>query len=295
MMEGQNRNADAVPQSFFLDMPEEIADRVPCWGSQSFQGQRLHVLQVGLGTFDTFLKNVCEGKETFPLLTWLLEAVSDPSKSLRGVGVEPMPEHVGSLKPFLQHMPNTTLVQAAMSRCEQSVDVYGLPNDAYNECLDKVCVSQRENFAEEAEFIRNMSCVGQEHPNLWWSSSGIKDRYGVDIKVTPTKAVAITYGKLASLLHFTGTEVLVIDTEGYDCQILESGIAHCQKASNSCAWPDVISFETLGHCDKIEGPSTEENDRIFSKAWLPYCANRERHDTCPRSRPRVETALGELD
>ena len=244
---GQNRNADAF-----------TVDRVPCWGSQNFQGLRLHVLQVGLGTFDTFLKNVCDGKETFPLLTWLLEAVSDPSKSLRGVGVEPMPEHVGSLKPFLQHMPNTTLVQAAMSRCEQSVDVYGLPNDAYNECLHKVCVSQRENFAQEAEFIRNMSCVGQEHPNLWWSSSEIKQRYGVDIKVTPTKAVAVTYGKLASLLHFTGTEVLVIDTEGHDCQILESVIEYCQKASNSCAWPDVISFETQGHCDKIEGPSTEE-------------------------------------
>ena len=71
------------------------------------------------------------------------------------------------------------------------------------------------------------------------------------------KATAITYGGLADLLQFSGTELLVIDAEGHDCQILESMIEYCQQ--NSHVWPDIICFETLGHSDRIDGPAAEES------------------------------------
>ena len=67
------------------------------------------------------------------------------------------------------------------------------------------------------------------------------------------------HGSLASLLHFTGVELLFIDTEGHDCQILQSVIDYCRRPGCSGAWPDVICFETMGHCDKVHGPSTEQS------------------------------------
>jgi len=44
------------------------------------------------------------------------------------------------------------------------------------------------------------------------------------------------------------------DRAGYDAQILRSIIDYCHHCPD--AWPELIQFETMGHCDK-EGWSTE--------------------------------------
>ena len=49
------------------------------------------------------------------------------------------------------------------------------------------------------------------------------------------------------MLNFRGTDVLMIDAEGHDCQILQSMIDHCETAGDDSLWPDVIQFETMGH------------------------------------------------
>merc|ERR1712048_1150337 len=65
-----------------------------------------------------------------------------------------------------------------------------------------------------------------------------------------------TWAKLATTFNFAGCELLVIDTEGYDTKILRSMIAHCREHTND--WPDVIQFETMGHCDRHEGLGSEK-------------------------------------
>ena len=138
-------------------MPPQVS------GVHTFQCQRLHLLQVGLGTFNTFLRNTCDKDEEYPLLTWLLQAVGDQSKNLRGVGVEPVSEHIANLQSSLQQLPNSTLVQAAMSKSERTVDIYGITPNAYQRYLDEVHPSDLQRFTEHLLFIRNMSCVGQAH------------------------------------------------------------------------------------------------------------------------------------
>ena len=64
-----------------------------------------------------------------------------------------------------------------------------------------------------------------------------------------------SWGRLAYECNFKGCELLLVDTEGFDCQILRSVIAHCNKFP--AEWPQVIQFETMGHCDKLEERGTE--------------------------------------
>merc|ERR1719198_1278370 len=41
--------------------------------------------------------------------------------------------------------------------------------------------------------------------------------------------------------------------------VLRSMIAHCQEQQEQgiIEWPEVIQFETMSHCDKVEGTGTE--------------------------------------
>ena len=36
-------------------------------------------------------------------------------------------------------------------------------------------------------------------------------------------------------------------------------IDYCEGGGHLNAWPDVVCFETLGHCDALDGSSTEDN------------------------------------
>ena len=68
-----------------------------------------------------------------------------------------------------------------------------------------------------------------------------------------------SYGKLAQTLNFRGCEILIVGTEGHDAKILRSMIAHCQEQERNgfSDWPEVVQFETMSHCDKVEGKGTE--------------------------------------
>ena len=53
-----------------------------------------------------------------------------------------------------------------------------------------------------------------------------------------------------------GCEVLAVDAEGYDTKILRSLIAYCRKHPEQ--WPELIPFETMGHCDRHEEACAEQ-------------------------------------
>ena len=80
-----------------------------------------------------------------------------------------------------------------------------------------------------------------------------------------------SYERLSADLNFCGCQVLMIDAEGWDVQILRSVIDYCQR--NPFAWPDVIQFESMGHCDKLEGPGTERRTirQLESAGYILLC------------------------
>lgn len=218
------------------------------------------MLQIGLGTFGNFLQNLTDPDEVYAPVQWLLEASSNPSCSLLGVGVEPVSEHVERLAPALRELPNSSLVRAAVKGGGdgQSVPVYTITPEKYQSYLDQVAPEKLQDFADAVLFLQNMSCVGQAHPEFWKFSQQLEQEYGVKVEMEPVEAQGLTYGALSHRLHFSGVEVLLIDAEGFDCQILHSMLDHCNREGGKESWPDVIQFETMGHSDKIDGCGSED-------------------------------------
>ena len=131
---------------------------VPVYGNRDFRGQRLNVLQIGLGTYGTFLQNLAYPDQAHMSIAWLLKAVSDRSNSLLGVGVEPVPEHIGTPRPCLADLPNTSLVQAAITTEMQSVEIYTLTSEEVTDTLTRVSVTQQQ------EFMRQVPGEGESVP-----------------------------------------------------------------------------------------------------------------------------------
>ena len=239
------------------------------FGAQHFRSQRLNILQIGLGTFGTFFQNLAKPGEDEYFLTWLLEAASNKSTGLLGVGVEPVPEHVARLRPILEHLPNASLVQAAIGNDDKRVSMHAITQEHMEACLQKLSLSEQEAFASQLIYLRNMSCVGQEHPQFSFFSESLEQQFGMKVKMEALDAISLSYASLAQMLGFSGVEILVIDAEGHDCEILQSMIDYCKLASNNHSWPQVIQFETMGHNNDV-GIRTAEQDMIQSLVSCGY-------------------------
>mmetsp|Transcript_31857 Transcript_31857/g.75600 ORF Transcript_31857/g.75600 Transcript_31857/m.75600 type:complete len:548 (-) Transcript_31857:60-1703(-) len=232
-----------------------LADLVT--GCSDFQGHKLNMLQVGLGTFGTFIQNLTVPDEVFPGVSWLLNACTDGSKQLRAIGVEPVPEHADRLRPLLQGLPGAALVQAAVSAEERNVEVHAITPKCYEDCVQELLPKQQEAFDFLVSFLRNMSCVDRAHPELLRFNAELEEQCGVQLRTEAISAKALTYGALARMLHFRGVEVLLIDAEGYDCKILQSMIDHCAQTKGDEEWPEIIQFETMGHSNWMKDSDQE--------------------------------------
>eukprot|EP00418_Pyrodinium_bahamense_P097182 CAMPEP_0179031348 /NCGR_PEP_ID=MMETSP0796-20121207/11024_1 /TAXON_ID=73915 /ORGANISM="Pyrodinium bahamense, Strain pbaha01" /LENGTH=518 /DNA_ID=CAMNT_0020727537 /DNA_START=139 /DNA_END=1693 /DNA_ORIENTATION=- len=210
------------------------------------------MLQIGLGTFGTFFQNLTVPSEVYPGVSWLLEAASNRSRSLQAVGVEPVPEHAERCE-----AAGATLVEAAVGRQDQNVEVHAITPECYKKYTEMVRPTELQSFEDLVLFLRNMSCVGQAHPEFGRFSAELA-KFGVKVEAQPIRARAVTYGGLARMLHFNGVEVLLIDAEGYDCKILQSMIDHCTQQGNEKAWPDIIQFETMGHSNWMGDSSSSD-------------------------------------
>eukprot|EP00928_Gymnodinium_smaydae_P014476 TRINITY_DN1530_c0_g1_i1.p1 TRINITY_DN1530_c0_g1~~TRINITY_DN1530_c0_g1_i1.p1 ORF type:complete len:604 (-),score=96.73 TRINITY_DN1530_c0_g1_i1:147-1958(-) len=259
MAHGQ-RSCDAGADD--LDACRCAGDNVPITGVQNFEDARLHILQIGLGTFGTFIDNLARDGDEYPAISWLLRACSDSSRTLRAVGVEPVLEHIARLGCEIEKLPNASLVQAAIGSEPGAVNVYGLSRKRYEGYLAQVPRPRREAFDAAVLYLRNMSCVGQKHPEIDEHADRILESFGVRVETEAMEARVLSYGDLARRLRFRGCQVLLIDAEGYDVRILRSMLEHLQnrETGNSAtidSWPDVIQFESLGHCDRVDGPGSE--------------------------------------
>eukprot|EP00927_Polykrikos_kofoidii_P012443 TRINITY_DN15360_c0_g1_i5.p1 TRINITY_DN15360_c0_g1~~TRINITY_DN15360_c0_g1_i5.p1 ORF type:complete len:393 (-),score=66.68 TRINITY_DN15360_c0_g1_i5:68-1198(-) len=225
-----------------------------------FGGKKLHALQIGLGTFGTFVQNLAgDWEEWDSTVHWLLDSVSEskPSQFL-GVAVEPVAEHVRRLRKLTEsRLPHVRLVQTAIGEHEsRGTEVHVLTREAHDDLLRTVRPELREELERDLVYLRNMSCVGGSHPLVeQWKGQAWR-KYGLDIQLEPLQTDIWSYDQLAKRYDFCGCELLIIDAEGYDAEILRSLHDHCQE--NEAAWPDLIVFEAAGHCDKREGRKAEE-------------------------------------
>jgi len=231
--------------------------------SSGFGGKRLHAVQIGLGTFGTVVQNLAgEPHDWDPVIYWLLKTASEVRpRYFRGVSVEPVAEHIKRLRPYSDRLPHHRLVQAAIGDEEEKrVEMSVFTEADFEAAVRQVPVDQRAAFRSDLTYLRNMSCLGEEHPNFQFCRNKALRKFGVDVHLKSQATKVWTYSRLARELDFCGCEVLMVDAEGYDAKILRSMIAHCieQEASGRQAWPDVLVFETGGLCDHKEGATSEK-------------------------------------
>ena len=231
------------------------------WPSHRFCGKRVNVVQIGLGTCCTFVQNLGgEPDDSDFSIQWLLDACSERRpERVCGVAVEPMPEHLDRLRTPARRLPAMELVQVAIGGDEAEKELYCLTSATYEALLRRVPRWQRKAFEADLLYVRNMSCVGTVHPMLEDLNQGFSSTYGVRVPTELMRIKVWTYDRLAKELDFCGCEVLLIDAEGYDTEILRSMAAHCEQQAKEGreAWPDVVQFETMGHCDLREGTGAE--------------------------------------
>ena len=117
-----------------------------------------------------------------------------------GVGVEPVCKHVDMLRCCL--LPNTALVRAAIGKLNEQVMVYAIDEEQHQKALDELEVSKRKKCKDQIEFLRNMSCVGQAHPQYECQRKYIENEFGVNVVLRPLQATSLSYEALSNLLEF---------------------------------------------------------------------------------------------
>ena len=182
-------------------------------------------------------------------------------KSITGIGIEPVEEHMQSLQHDAQQQaPGVALVCAAIGERDiQGVEVHALVHQNYNFLLRQVPPKQRDDFRQHLQYLQNMSCVGAAHPSLNKMQKSLHDQYNIWVNLDRVQTDMWTWAKLKQQLNFNGCELLIIDAEGHDTAVLRSLITHCKerKQMGISEWPNVIQFETMGNCDKKEGYNVE--------------------------------------
>ena len=170
--------------------------------------------------------------------------------------MEPVAELVNALRGPVDRLPLVELVQVAMGESEvRGADVHVFSVTERDRLLQKVSDEKRPAAKRELDYLVNMSSKGGAHPRLPSQHQWFAAEYGIHVDVEKRQTEVWTWRGLAERCNFAGCEVLVIDTEGSDAEILRSMIEYCQRTPS--AWPDLIQFETMGHCDEKEGRGTE--------------------------------------
>jgi len=121
--------------------------------------------------------------------------------------------------------------------------------------------------------------MGRQHPFMHQCVKQLEDRYGVHMNMQQSLVHVWSFQRLAEHLNFSGCELLIVDTEGFDVRILRSMIAYCSQCATdgtSDFWPYVIQFETQGHADILDGTNSEWAIISELEAYgyvLLYCSN----------------------
>ena len=224
-----------------------------------FQGNLVHVLQIGLGTNNTFLDDTCWGTAFF-----VNASSHEPGEQLRGIGVDPLEECVLPLRSVAKKkkMDQISMVLGSVGEFAGLGTVFCVPGNirtAIQAEMDERSVepSVREEVEREIMFLENMSSMDAPLPEFDFYVDYIRCLSGIGVSMLEQRAVhRHTFQDILKMHQAGGCQVLLVDAEGSDCAILRSMMHTCKRGE--MPWPWVIHFETCGHCDTKEHDKVEE-------------------------------------
>ncbi|CAJ1430109.1 unnamed protein product [Effrenium voratum] len=216
-------------------------------------GDRAHIVQVGLGDNRTFLHELTGGK-TKADVRWLLSACSS-RKDFLGVAVEPVWKHFQAARNLAWRTDaSVALVQAALGAEDGQCRIFYVDEPEPRD-LARLSPRARENFEWQMSYLRNMSSAEEISPHLAHFHGRLQGSLGVAVPLVENWVPIITWTQLAAQVGFKGCEVLILDTEGFDVEILRSMMQHCERRPQELPW--LIQFESNGLCNARAGYDCE--------------------------------------
>ena len=241
-----------------LTIPEAYSGHAVC----DYEGKLVHVLQIGLGTFGTFLHGDADWMDV------LLEASSRrPGDILKGIGVDPFEESVGPLEQLAiaEKQHSVSIMLAAVGEESGDVKLFCLPYKVRLKMRQELEHKMPQDYLTRGRvdrnlaFLENMSSIGSPHHDMYATIAETYHLSQTNLELMEVRDVRlVTYADIIQKRNCPGCEVLIIDAEGSDCAILRSMIHTCTTRADAI-WPWVIRFETLGHADFKERNRMEES------------------------------------
>ena len=242
--------------------------------SFSPEGCKANMVQIGLGNNRTFIYNFEEGSLRWSgHMEWLLASCStrDPTDFV-GVAVEPVSEHAREAQKVASEcLPRVRVLQAAIGQSENGkgeLHVLKVPSEVKG--------GESDGLKVELEYLRNMSCLGRVHPDFQQCKDRIEWEHDVSVWMDPREVDVVSWESLVKITRFKGTEVLLIDAEGSDASILRSMLEYCLNRPPE-EMPDLIQFESRGHCDRLEHGEVETDviDRLVKAGYMLVCRSHQ--------------------
>lgn len=235
---------DGWHKTLGMDEPLSLPQRYLGRAVHDFAGADVHIFQVGLGTYATFLQpNVRWLRILLQASTWL------ESEPLRGIGVDPLEESVGPLEELAVNEVGASVLLAALGKDGIQQSLFCLPRGARQHIRDLMVEHNEETWRRtdvdgSLAYLENMSSMGAPHPDFEYNAARVRRmaRVGADFPLLEERKVPChTFEGVLALHNARACEVLVVDAEGADCAILRNVIAAC--STGRVPWPRVIRFE----------------------------------------------------
>ena len=220
---------------------------------RNFQGRTVHVFQVGLGTFGTFVKPDCG---------WMRILLDAPAKGsdrppeeedLLGIGVDCLEESVGPQEQLALPRRGCSVLLAAMDSSPGERTLWCLPRGTRKHVRDFLeqrgaSLERRAVVDMELAYLENMSSVGEQiHPATKASLEKVQKLLLPDFRgalIESRTVPCLTYQDVLRQHNAAGCDIFVVDAEGMDCAIVGSMIDTCGAGDSS--WPTLVCYETRG-------------------------------------------------
>ena len=206
-----------------------------------FDGQPVHIVQIGLGSFMTF------GDRWEREIQKLLQGTTRRSdEPLTAIGVDPVNQWTERLVPLCQASDKVALIAAAVGRAPGTRFLHGLSGKA----RERLQASERwKQMAEEAQdlvldqlaYLENMARLDDFHPHFQYGLDVIRREVNCGQELCEKRPViCYTFGQILDMVNASACEVLHIDAEGADCEIVESMGDFCSMWDDTQRWPRIF-------------------------------------------------------
>lgn len=227
----------------FLDSPLPATQPYQALALRDFGGDVVHIMQIGLGTFGTFVR-----PDEMLWMKQLLESSSwqCSTGALKAIGVDPLEESVGLHQASAEGAAAFSFLLAAIGETKKNVSMFCLPRHARSHVRKRLAndaLWKRVQADVELAYLENMASIGSPHRDFASCASQVASLIGADDSLMEERVVPMyTFGDVLQMHNARGCEVLAIDAEGADCAIIRSMMASCM--AGNAEWPWVIRFET---------------------------------------------------